>query len=68
MVVFETMESPNIHTELMLQVVRCSILTEGRAQPEQLKTSAVIMGANLRNVALITDGRYSGGTYRRCMM
>ncbi|KAI5851700.1 dihydroxy-acid/6-phosphogluconate dehydratase [Morchella snyderi] len=33
----------------------------GPGMPEQLKTSAVLMGANLRNVALITDGRYSGG-------
>jgi len=30
-------------------------------QPEQLKASAALMGAGLTNVALITDGRYSGG-------
>jgi len=35
----------------------------GPGMPEQLKTSAVIMGANLRNVALITDGRYSGASH-----
>ncbi|KAH8151852.1 uncharacterized protein LAJ45_03845 [Morchella importuna] len=35
----------------------------GPGMPEQLKTSAVLMGANLRNVALITDGRYSGASH-----
>lgn len=29
-----------------------------------LKCSAVLIGANLNNVALITDGRYSGGMSR----
>src|SRR3954469_12065608 len=31
--------------------------------PEQLKASAAIMGAGLTNVALVTDGRYSGARY-----
>ena len=31
--------------------------------PEQLKASAAIMGAKLTNVALITDGRYSGASH-----
>lgn len=31
--------------------------------PEQLKASAAIMGAGLNNVALITDGRYSGASH-----
>jgi dihydroxy-acid dehydratase len=31
--------------------------------PEQLKASAAIMGAGLTNVALITDGRYSGASH-----
>jgi dihydroxy-acid dehydratase len=31
--------------------------------PEQLKASAAIMGARLTNVALITDGRYSGASH-----
>lgn len=31
--------------------------------PEQLKASAAIMGAGLKNVAIITDGRYSGGSH-----
>jgi dihydroxy-acid dehydratase len=35
----------------------------GPGMPEQLKTSAVLMGAGLRNVALITDGRYSGASH-----
>lgn len=30
--------------------------------PEQLKASAAIMGAGLDNVALVTDGRYSGAS------
>jgi dihydroxy-acid dehydratase len=31
--------------------------------PEQLRASAVLMGAKLTNVALITDGRYSGASH-----
>lgn len=31
--------------------------------PEQLKASAAIMGAKLNNIALITDGRYSGASH-----
>lgn len=31
--------------------------------PEQLKASAALMGAKLRNVALVTDGRYSGASH-----
>jgi len=31
--------------------------------PEQLKGSAAITGAGLTNVALITDGRYSGASH-----
>lgn len=31
--------------------------------PEQLKSSAAIMGAGLDNVALVTDGRYSGASH-----
>jgi dihydroxy-acid dehydratase len=31
--------------------------------PEQLKASAAITGARLTNVALITDGRYSGASH-----
>ncbi|KAF8540494.1 dihydroxy-acid/6-phosphogluconate dehydratase [Trichophaea hybrida] len=35
----------------------------GPGMPEQLKSSGAIMGAGLRNVALITDGRYSGASH-----
>ena len=31
--------------------------------PEQLRASAAIMGAKLTNVALVTDGRYSGASH-----
>lgn len=31
--------------------------------PEQLKASAAIMGAGLKNIALVTDGRYSGASH-----
>jgi dihydroxy-acid dehydratase len=31
--------------------------------PEQLKASAALMGAKLTNVALLTDGRYSGASH-----
>lgn len=31
--------------------------------PEQLKASAAIIGAKLTNIALITDGRYSGASH-----
>ena len=35
----------------------------GPGMPEQLKASAVIMGAGLTNLALVTDGRYSGASH-----
>ncbi|KAA8913425.1 dihydroxy-acid/6-phosphogluconate dehydratase [Sphaerosporella brunnea] len=35
----------------------------GPGMPEQLKSSGALMGAGLRNVALITDGRYSGASH-----
>ncbi|KPM36398.1 putative dihydroxy-acid dehydratase, mitochondrial [Neonectria ditissima] len=35
----------------------------GPGMPEQLKASAAIMGAGLNNVALVTDGRYSGASH-----
>jgi dihydroxy-acid dehydratase len=31
--------------------------------PEQLRASAAILGAGLTNVALVTDGRYSGASH-----
>lgn len=38
-------------------------LTFYSGMPEQLKASAAIMGAGLKNVALVTDGRYSGASH-----
>lgn len=35
----------------------------GPGMPEQLKASAVLMGAKLTNAALVTDGRYSGASH-----
>ena len=47
--------------ENIVIVVRYEGPKGGPGMPEQLKASAAIMGAKLTNVALITDGRYSGG-------
>lgn len=46
--------------ENIVIVVRYEGPKGGPGMPEQLKASAAIMGAQLTNVALITDGRYSG--------
>ena len=35
----------------------------GPGMPEQLRASAALMGAKLSNVALVTDGRYSGASH-----
>lgn len=35
----------------------------GPGMPEQLKASAAIMGAGLKQVSLLTDGRYSGASH-----
>ena len=35
----------------------------GPGMPEQLRASAALMGAQLSNVALVTDGRYSGASH-----
>lgn len=35
----------------------------GPGMPEQLKASGAIMGSGLKNIALITDGRYSGASH-----
>ncbi|KAF2247515.1 dihydroxy-acid dehydratase-like protein [Trematosphaeria pertusa] len=47
----------------LVLVVRYEGPKGGPGMPEQLKASAAIMGANLKNVALITDGRYSGASH-----
>jgi dihydroxy-acid dehydratase len=49
--------------ENLVLVVRYEGPKGGPGMPEQLKASATIMGANLKNVALITDGRYSGASH-----
>lgn len=54
-------EIPN-NTPLVL-VVRYEGPKGGPGMPEQLTASAAIMGAKLTNIALITDGRYSGASH-----
>ncbi|GAB0132398.1 hypothetical protein EsDP_00000836 [Epichloe bromicola] len=44
-------------------VVRYEGPRGGPGMPEQLRASAAIMGAGLTNVALVTDGRYSGASH-----
>ncbi|KAK5122567.1 hypothetical protein LTR85_003830 [Meristemomyces frigidus] len=50
-------------TENLVLVVRYEGPKGGPGMPEQLKASAAIMGAKLTNIALITDGRYSGASH-----
>ncbi|EMC99543.1 hypothetical protein BAUCODRAFT_340119 [Baudoinia panamericana UAMH 10762] len=50
-------------TENLVLIVRFEGPKGGPGMPEQLKASAAIMGAGLKNVALITDGRYSGASH-----
>ena len=49
--------------ENIVAVVRYEGPKGGPGMPEQLKASGAIMGAKLTNVALITDGRYSGASH-----
>lgn len=49
--------------ENLVLVVRYEGPKGGPGMPEQLKASAAIMGAKLTNIALITDGRYSGASH-----
>ncbi|KAI9698271.1 MAG: hypothetical protein M1820_007541 [Bogoriella megaspora] len=50
-------------TENLVLIVRYEGPKGGPGMPEQLKASATLMGARLTNVALITDGRYSGASH-----
>ncbi|RPA87836.1 putative mitochondrial dihydroxy acid dehydratase [Ascobolus immersus RN42] len=50
-------------TENTVLVIRYEGPAGGPGMPEQLKSSALLIGANLKNVALITDGRYSGASH-----
>ncbi|GAO17072.1 hypothetical protein UVI_02003440 [Ustilaginoidea virens] len=47
----------------LVVVVRYEGPRGGPGMPEQLRASAAIMGAGLTNVALVTDGRYSGASH-----
>ncbi|KAK4448973.1 dihydroxy-acid dehydratase [Podospora aff. communis PSN243] len=47
----------------LVLIVRYEGPKGGPGMPEQLKASAAIMGAGLNNVALVTDGRYSGASH-----
>jgi dihydroxy-acid dehydratase len=49
--------------ENVVLVVRYEGPKGGPGMPEQLMASAAIMGAKLTNIALITDGRYSGASH-----
>ncbi|KAI9051403.1 hypothetical protein LZ554_004450 [Drepanopeziza brunnea f. sp. 'monogermtubi'] len=49
--------------ENLVLIVRYEGPKGGPGMPEQLRASAAIMGAGLTNVALITDGRYSGASH-----
>ncbi|OKL59392.1 Dihydroxy-acid dehydratase, mitochondrial [Talaromyces atroroseus] len=49
--------------ENLVLIVRYEGPKGGPGMPEQLKSSAALMGANLTNVALLTDGRYSGASH-----
>ncbi|KAL8680535.1 MAG: hypothetical protein Q9186_003286 [Xanthomendoza sp. 1 TL-2023] len=49
--------------ENQVLIVRYEGPKGGPGMPEQLKASAALMGAKLTNVALITDGRYSGASH-----
>lgn len=47
----------------LVLIVRYEGPRGGPGMPEQLQASAAIMGAGLTNVALVTDGRYSGASH-----
>ncbi|KAH7041596.1 dihydroxy-acid dehydratase [Microdochium trichocladiopsis] len=47
----------------LVLVVRYEGPKGGPGMPEQLRASAAIMGAGLKNIALVTDGRYSGASH-----
>ena len=51
------------HSPNLVLVVRYEGPKGGPGMPEQLKSSAAIMGAKLTNIALVTDGRYSGASH-----
>lgn len=52
-----------LHSPNMVLIVRYEGPKGGPGMPEQLKASAALMGAKLTNIALVTDGRYSGASH-----
>lgn len=54
----EISQGPNL-----VLIVRYEGPKGGPGMPEQLKASAILMGAQFKNVALVTDGRYSGASH-----
>ena len=51
------------HSPNQVLIVRYEGPKGGPGMPEQLRASAALMGAKLTNVALVTDGRYSGASH-----
>lgn len=49
--------------ENLVLIVRYEGPKGGPGMPEQLKASGAIIGAGLKNIALVTDGRYSGASH-----
>ncbi|KAI0399169.1 dihydroxy-acid dehydratase [Xylaria palmicola] len=49
--------------EQLVLIVRYEGPKGGPGMPEQLRASAAIIGAGLKNIALVTDGRYSGASH-----
>ncbi|KAM5349695.1 hypothetical protein ACJ41O_006200 [Fusarium nematophilum] len=51
------------HDKNIVLVVRYEGPKGGPGMPEQLRASGSLIGGNYKNVALITDGRYSGASH-----
>ena len=49
--------------ENLVLIIRYEGPKGGPGMPEQLKSSAFILGAGYTNIALVTDGRYSGASH-----
>ncbi|EXJ89680.1 dihydroxy-acid dehydratase [Capronia epimyces CBS 606.96] len=49
--------------ENLVLIVRYEGPKGGPGMPEQLQASAALIGAQLKNIALVTDGRYSGASH-----
>ena len=53
--------------ELDILVIRCEGPKGGPGMREMLNPTSAIMGMGIKNVGLITDGRFSGGTRGPCI-